>query len=51
MMTVFYDVDGILLIDFLHHKQTITGQYYEQLLGQLGDALKRKHRGKLTNGM
>ena len=32
MMTVFWDCEGILLIDFLPHKKTVTGDYYASLM-------------------
>jgi histone-lysine N-methyltransferase SETMAR len=51
MASVFWDQEGILLLDYLPHKQTITGQYYAQLMTQLRDAVKRKRRGKLTAGI
>ena len=51
MMTVFWDCEGILLCDFLPHKQTVTGDYYAQLMTQLRDAVKRQRRGKLTAGV
>jgi hypothetical protein len=51
MASVFWGQEGILLLDYLPHKQTITGQYYVQLMIQLRDAVKRKRRGKLTTGI
>lgn len=35
MASVFWDAKGILLIDYLPTGQTITGQYYANLLDQL----------------
>ena len=40
MLTVFSDVHGVLLVDFLAHKQTITGAYYAKLLKKLRAAMK-----------
>src|SRR5271156_189148 len=51
MMTVFWDYEGILLIDFLPHKQTITGNYHVLLISQLPLTLKSKRCGKLTAGV
>ena len=51
MLTVFWDVHGVLLVDFLAHKQTITGAYYANLLKKLRDAVKQKRRGKLRRGV
>ena len=35
MVSVFWDADGILLIDYLQNGQTINGTYYASLLTQL----------------
>src|SRR5271156_2863634 len=51
MMTVFWDCEGILLIDFLQHKQTISGNYHALLISQLPLTVKSKRRGKLTAGV
>lgn len=48
MCTVFWDAEGVLLIDYMPHKETITGVYYADLLRQLRIAVKEKRRGKLT---
>jgi histone-lysine N-methyltransferase SETMAR len=48
MCTVFRDAKGVLLIDYMLHKETITGVYYADLLRQLRIAVKEKRRGKLT---
>src|SRR5271157_5799950 len=47
MRTVFWDAEGILLIDYMPHTVTITGVYYADLLRKLRDAIKEKLRGKL----
>ena len=44
---IFWDQDGILLIDYLPKGQTINAEYYLSLLVQLKDILKEKHRGKV----
>jgi len=48
MSTIFWDAEGILLIDFIPQKVTITGVYYADLLHKLRLAIKEKRRGKLT---
>jgi len=48
---IFWDQDGILLIDYLPNSQTINAEYYSSLLAQLKDILKEKGRGKFTKGV
>ena len=48
MCTVFWDAEGILLIDYMQHNVTITGVYYADLLRKLRVTIKEKRRGKLT---
>jgi len=48
MCTINWDAEGILLIDFMPQKVTITGVYYADLLHKLRLAIKEKRRGKLT---
>jgi len=45
--SIFWDQDGILLIDYLPKGQTIKAEYYSSLLVQLKDILKEKHRGNV----
>jgi len=47
MATVFWDSEGIVLIDYMEHGRTITGTYYAELIGKCRAALKEKRRGKL----
>ena len=42
MASVFWDMHGILLIDFLSKSQTINSDYYIALLDRLEDAIKKK---------
>ena len=42
MATVFWDSQGIILIDYLEKGRTITGQYYCALLDKFDAALKEK---------
>ena len=43
MATVFWDSQGIILIDYLEKGKTITGQYYSLLLDRLKTELDEKH--------
>jgi len=45
---IFWDQDGILLIDYLPKGQIIYTEYYSPLLVQLKDILKEKRCGKVT---
>ena len=51
MATVFWDAQGIILLDFLAKKSTITGAYYANLFDQLRTAIHEKRRGKLSKGI
>ncbi|UYV79087.1 hypothetical protein LAZ67_17001077 [Cordylochernes scorpioides] len=48
MVSVFWDSEGVLLLDFLKKGQTITGNYYANLVKQLREAIKEKRRGMLS---
>ena len=48
---IFWDQDGILLIDYLPKGQTINAKYYSSLLVQLKDIWKEKRRGKVNKGL
>jgi len=48
---IFWDQDGILLIDFLPKGQTINTKYYSFLLVCLKDILKEKCHGRVTKGV
>jgi histone-lysine N-methyltransferase SETMAR len=48
---LFWDFQGILLADFKEQKPTVTGEYYASLIYKLKDAIKEKHRGKLSGGV
>jgi len=48
--SIFWDQDGILVIDYLPQGQTINAEYYSSLLVQLKDILKEKRRGKSPRG-
>ena len=42
MATVFWDTKGIIMLDFLPKRSTITGVYYANLLDQLRTAIREK---------
>ncbi|KFD56762.1 hypothetical protein M513_02439 [Trichuris suis] len=48
LATIFWDTEGILLIDYMEDGGTITGKYYANLLLQLREEIKEKRRGKLS---
>ena len=47
MATVFWDAEGILLVDFLENKKTIISAYYEGVLRKLSKKISEKRLGKL----
>jgi len=51
LASIFWDQDGILLIDYLLKGQSINAEYYSSLLVQLKDILKEKRFGKFTKGI
>ena len=51
LTSIFWDQDGILLIDYLPKGQIINLEYYSSLPVQLKDILKEKHRGEVTKGI
>lgn len=51
LATIFWDCEGILLIDYLPPKEKITGNYYAHLMKKLRQAIKDNRRGKLTRGV
>jgi len=48
LASIFWNQDGILLIDYLPKGRTINAKYYSSLLVQLKGILKEKCRGKIT---
>ena len=48
LVSIFWDQDGFLLIDYSPKGQTTNAEYYSSLLVQLKDILKEKRRGKVT---
>ena len=51
MATVFWDAQGVIMLDFLAKKSTITVVYYANLLDQLRTVIGEKCRGKLSKGI
>jgi len=51
LASVFWDQDGILLVDYIPEGQTINAEYYSPLLVQLKDILKEKRREKFNKGV
>ena len=49
--TVFWDTKGVIMLDFLPKRSTITGVYYANLLDQLRTAVRGKRRGKFYKGV
>ena len=51
MATVFWDSEGVVPIDFLEGKKTVTGAYYVEVLRKLRTKLAEKRPGKLHRGI
>lgn len=51
MASIFWDCEGVIMVDYLEHGWTITGEYYSQLLIRLREAIKQKRHGKLSKGV
>ena len=51
MAAVFWEAKGVIMLDFLPKRSTITGVYYANLLDQLRTAIREKRRGKLSKGV
>jgi len=45
MALVFWDVEGILFIDYLEKDKTITGEYYSNLLNRPDEKIREKRCG------
>jgi len=50
MATVFWDREGILLIEWLPEGRTINAQYYCEILERLREKIKSERRGRITRG-
>ncbi len=51
MATVFWDTEGVLLVEYMPKKSTITGVSYAETLANLRTAIREKRRGKLARGV
>ena len=51
MATVLWDAEGVIMLDFLPMRSTITVVYYANLLDQLRTAIHEKRQGKLSKGV
>ena len=51
MATIFWDCEGILMIDFKERNTVINGSYYASLLHRLKDSIKEIRRDKLSRGI
>jgi histone-lysine N-methyltransferase SETMAR len=49
LCTIYWDWKGVILMDYMPHKATITGAYYAELLHRLRDAIKKNRRGMITS--
>ena len=48
--TVIWDAKGVIMLDVLPKRSTITGVYYANLLDQLRTAIRENRQGKLSKG-
>ena len=51
MASVFWDSQGVIMIDYLEQGRTINGACYVAELRRLRQEIARKRRGKLTRGV
>ncbi|GBN77800.1 Histone-lysine N-methyltransferase SETMAR [Araneus ventricosus] len=51
MVTVFWDAEGILLIEFMTHETTINSEVYCRTLKKLKRAIQNNRRGLLSSGV
>lgn len=51
MASVFWDAEGIIMVEYLEKGATITGSYYAGQIRRLREAIKEKRRGKLRAGV
>ena len=51
MASIFWDSQGVIMIDYLEQGRTINGAYYAGVLRRLRLEITRKRRGKLTRGI
>ena len=51
MASVFWDSQGVIIIDYLQQGRTINGAYYAAELRRLRQEIARKKKGKLTQSV
>ena len=51
MATIFWDCEGMLLIDFKEGNTTVNATYYASLLHKLRERIQEKRPRKLTRGV
>ena len=51
MVSIFWDCQGIIMIDYLEKQKTINGQYYADTLVRLRECIKKKRLGKLRKSV
>ena len=51
MVTVFWDSEGVLFLEFMPHKTTITGDTYASTMVILRENINQKRRRKLSAGV
>jgi len=51
MATMFWDMRGVLLVEFQEHGRTVNASSYCSLLERLKTAIRTKRKGLLTQGV
>jgi len=51
MVSVFWDKEGVLLVEFMERRSTITADVYCKTLEKLRRAIQNRRRGKLSSGI
>ena len=51
MATIFWDAEGVILVDFLEEQRTITAAYYDGVLRKLKTELAKKRQEKLHHAL
>ena len=51
MAAAFWEAKGVIMLDFLPKRRTITGVYYANFPDQPRTAIRVKSRGKLSTGV
>ena len=51
LANIFWDIEGIIFIDYLVEGKTINGAYYANLIRRLRQELIKKRRRKVTRGL